>query len=441
MIEGEKLKYVIEALTSKEKYKEAYAVLDFFEEQVDSLEDYDTLGAIAMDAKYLDLRLKCALYTYTHCLTGEQLFAARENLYKCYNALNYPEMALQYVEANIKLKPNDTDSLLNKAFNLSLMNKKDEAEILIDYVLENDKEGIEDLDFTQSVKLLKQGDIKRGVLGFMGAKKKPKNTLFEGVLKFWDGGVYPGKTIVVNAEGGVGDEFINLRFLNNLKALGMHPIIYSSWHVHRPDTVNLYRRHGYEVTTNHFFFTKDMLWTHMMCLPSYLGLKESQLWTGPYLTPLRQEKNNLGDKKKLRIGIKCDGNPYFEQDIYRTIPTEKMIEYLPNDADIFYFDKEKIQFGTTSLKERLNSWEDTIDFIDQMDVIVSSCTSIVHAAGAMGKKTIVIVPIAKYYIWETTRTDNTTPWYGKNFTVLAQTKVRSWDEPLSLVKDYLKNVQ
>ena len=26
--------------------------------------------------------------------------------------------------------------------------------------------------------------------------------------------------------------------------------------------------------------------------------------------------------------------------------------------------------------------------------------------------TIVIVPIAKYYIWTSTRTDNTTPWYS-----------------------------
>lgn len=205
----------------------------------------------------------------------------------------------------------------------------------------------------------------------------------------------------------------------------------------RPDTVDLFRRHGYEVVTNHFFFKKEYLWTHMMALPGYLGLTESQLWSGPYLRPLKQPHTQLPITNKLRIGIKCNGNPYFDQDVYRSVPIDELLEVLPKNAEIYYFDITKEYQGTISLKERINNWEDTLDYIDQMDIIISSCTSLVHASGALGKRTIVLLPIAKYYVWTSTRTDNSTPWYGDNFTLLEQSVVRSWSEPLTDLKNIL----
>jgi ADP-heptose:LPS heptosyltransferase len=83
------------------------------------------------------------------------------------------------------------------------------------------------------------------------------------------------------------------------------------------------------------------------------------------------------------------------------------------------------------LSDRIDSWEDTLDFIDQMDCIVSSCTSLVHAAGALGKTTFVAVPISEYYIWTTSETGTKSPWYGENFFVMRQTKVRDWEYPLT----------
>jgi hypothetical protein len=174
----------------------------------------------------------------------------------------------------------------------------------------------------------------------------------------------------------------------------------------------------------------------MMSLPGYLGLTEKHLWSGPYITPLRQEKNRLDDAK-FKIGIKVSGNPWFEQDVYRKIPINEMLASLPKDASVYYIDTDKEYEGTISLKNRIESWEDTLDFIDQMDIIVSSCTSLVHAAGAMGKETIVVTPIAEYYVWTSTRTDNSTPWYGDNFKVIKQTEVGSWKEPLDQVSAIL----
>jgi hypothetical protein len=220
----------------------------------------------------------------------------------------------------------------------------------------------------------------------------------------------------------------------------MTPILYSAWSKYRIDTVDLFRRHGYQVITESYSINPKELWTSLMSLPGYLNLNEQTLWRKPYLFPLKQEKNKL-NSNKFKIGIKCQGNPYFSQDAYRCIPLYKMLEYLPESAEIYYIDKEeKSHDRCIDLSSRIDTWEDTLDFIDQMDCIVSSCTSLVHAAGAMGKTTFVAVPIAEYYIWSSTRTDNTSPWYGDHLRVYKQTKIRSWDEPLFNIGQQVKKL-
>jgi hypothetical protein len=177
-----------------------------------------------------------------------------------------------------------------------------------------------------------------------------------------------------------------------------------------------------------------------MSLPATLNLREQDLWTGPYLTPIRNLKNKL-ESNKFKIGIKCSGNPYFGQDEYRKIPFETMLKYLPQDAEIYYIDTETGFPGVINLGDRITCWEDTFDFIDQMDCIVSSCTSLVHAAGAMGKTTFVAVPIAEYYIWTTSDRSTHSPWYGENFHVMRQTVLRSWDEPLAEIAKHVDKLR
>jgi hypothetical protein len=175
-----------------------------------------------------------------------------------------------------------------------------------------------------------------------------------------------------------------------------------------------------------------------MTIPGYLNLTESDLWTEPYITALKNPKNQL-NSNKFRVGIKCNGNPYFGQDEYRKIPLDLMLQYIPEECEIYYIDKDhkKNHPRVIDLADRIQSWEDTLDFIDQMDCIISSCTSLVHAAGAMGKTTMVAVPICEYYIWTSTRQDNSTPWYGDNFYVYKQQKLRDWNHPLIQIRQHL----
>jgi hypothetical protein len=426
---------VVMDLLYQEKRSIVFEMLDLYFKRASTIEDFDTLGYLSLKAEHRNLYLKCAEAAYSRAENSQQLYIARANLYKAYNAMNDPDRALFYIDLNLKIIPDDFETQTQKAFNIALKGDRKTSENILLNLIEKHPEKAEDMRSALSGKMLREGKLAKGVISFLGAFK-PKSGKFDDVLKMkkWTGVVQPGKTVYIEGEGGIGDEIINIRFFKHIKDLGMNPVLYSSWSKYRVDTVELFRRNGFDVVTETYSIDSRQLWAPLMSLPGYLNLDESKLWYGPYLKPLNDSKNKI-HSKKFKIGIKCSGNPYFSQDEYRKIPIDKMLEYLPKDADIYYIDKETVNKpGVIDLGPRIESWEDTLDFIDQMDCIVSSCTSLVHAAGAIGKTTFVVVPIAEYYIWSTSSTTTRSPWYGENFQVHKQTIVRSWDEPLSNVK-------
>ena len=436
----EYLKPVVMDLINCDERKKAWDLLDFYLSHAKTLHDYDTLGYLSLKADKRDTYLECAEATYALSKSPEQIYNSRTNLYKAYNALNYPEKALFYIEQNLKITPDDFETTAQKAFNTSLMGDKITAENILTDLVQNNPDKADKLEAAFSGKLLREGKLAEGVKSFLEAFK-PKSGTFEDNLRMkrWDGLIRPGSKLYIDGEGGIGDEIINIRFFSILKNFGIEPILYSTG-AYRKDTDNLFRRHGFNIVNDVYSIDPRCYWAPLMSLPAYLNLTEDDLWKGPYLKPLKNPKNVL-KSDKFKIGIKCSGNPYFGQDEYRKIPIEIMLNYLPETAEIYYIDKEeKNHPRVLDLSSRIESWEDTLDFIDQMDCIVSSCTSLVHAAGAMGKTTFVAVPIAEYYIWTTSRKDTYSPWYGENLKVMRQTKVRDWNDPLSEISKHVINL-
>lgn len=417
----------------------AWQLIDIYQKSATTLPEFDAIGYAALKSDKRDSYLYCAESAYALAQTSEEKFLARANLYKAYNALNQPEKALFYIQQNLEIDPNDFESLCHQAFNISLMGDKLKAEAQLEELVNKFPDRKQSLESAFASKHLREGRTAQGILSFIEADK-PKNTLFETKLplKKWNGIINPGKIIYVDIEGGIGDQIINIRFFDRISSYGMTPILVSREDRYYNDTNKLFTRHGYQVITDLLEIDSTQYWAPMMSLPGYMGLTENQLWQKPYLTPKQNSKNKLASDRP-KIGIKCSGNPYFAQDEYRKIPLNEILEIIPNDVDIYYIDKEPCNNPSViDLADRIESWEDTLDFIDQMDMIVSSCTSLVHAAGAMGKPTCVAVPIAEYYIWTTTKNDGSSPWYGDNFFVARQTKVRSWKEPLNEIKMRIK---
>jgi hypothetical protein len=68
-----------------------------------------------------------------------------------------------------------------------------------------------------------------------------------------------------------------------------------------------------------------------------------------------------------------------------------------------------------------------------MDLVVTSCTAIAHIAGALGIKTIVIVPILSYFTWATPGLK--TDWYDSVY-VFRQIDPTNWNFPIKHLKSF-----
>jgi tetratricopeptide (TPR) repeat protein len=404
------------------------------------MSDYEVVGNLANKATHHALSVKCAENVYSLASTTEEIISARKNLITSYIANNNASQALFYSEQYVKEDPQNFDAQIMLAASLKFTGRLKDSYAILDslYATNISSDQKKALRFTQSYKHLKAGNVALGVNHYI---KKVKNSVFDlRDIPKWNGNTYKNKKLYINDGGGVGDQFINMRFYYHIRDLGMIPILYSQ--LQRNDVNAIIRRHGFDVITESTLINQDSMWCNLLELPVLLNATEDDLWSGQYLFPNKQDADLLSPTR-LKIGIKTNGNPYFGQDVYRKISPHDLIDVLPHNADIYNFDMESTHPNTITLKEKISSWDDTLNYIQQMDIIVSSCTSVAHAASAMNKKTIVLVPITEYYVWTSSRTDNTTPWYSDNTKIIRQTHPGEWNKPLNnlnaLIAELLQN--
>ena len=418
------------------QFEKAKIVLDLLKPYAQRIEEIDQIGKLYADIREFNDTLELAERIYALVQTPQTKFDARVNIIRAYLNLNKPIEALTYIGINEKEQPNDHPNQMDKAMCFFLLDNKDEGEKILRKILAEPH--TEDINFRVNFNLgtydLRNGNFKEGLrhvlldgrkLNIWHEFKFPKSQLWEGIPQ-------PGKTIVLCAEGGIGDEIISVRFMKHFKDVGMDPV----WYTDRKDIATIFERNGFKTVSNINAIPYDWLWTYSMPSPTYLDLEEDDLWYGTYLTALNKAPL-LPNNGKKRIGIKCMGNPKYDQDLHRTIPFEQLIDSIPEDYEIysFHIDEDYDHPRVTSLKDKIKTWDDTLDYINQMDIIVSSCTSLIHAAGAIGKESIVIIPILTYYTWA--KPDYHTKWYADNLTILRQREYDNWNSPLKELKDML----
>jgi hypothetical protein len=420
-----------------DKFAEAKVALDLVKPYCQHPAQIDAIGKIYSDIREHQDCLELALKLSTMVTTTQGVFDVTSNIIRAYLNLNKPHEALQYIDLNLKRNPTDNPTLLDKAMALFLLNRKKEAEAILRQVLTEttDPDVANRIRFNLGTYDLANGDFQQGLRGFLLEGRKLdiwKKYDFPKHMQ-WEGGIQRGKTIMLSAEGGIGDEIINIRFTDHLFKAGMNPV----WYTTKKDLAEVFRRNGFNVITDAKQYQSDWLWCYSMATPCYLNITEDHLWNGPYLTPKKaKEKLTKVYDDGPMIGFKCMGNPKYDQDLHRTIPYKEVLDSLPKNANIYSFhvDEEINDPRLISLKDRIKTWDDTLDYLDQMEVLVSSCTGLVHAASAMGKKTVVMVPILNYYVWA--YPGKHSKWYSNNTTILRQTEHDNWNSPVKELHEY-----
>ena len=423
-----------EFLISINQNEKAKIALDLMKPYATNILQMDAMGKLYADIREFNDTLELAQKMYHMMDTSEGKFDSRVNIIRAYLHLNEPNKALEQVYINEKEQPDDHPNQMDKAMCYFLLNRKNEGEAILRNILTQPH--TEDIDFRVNFNLgtydLANGNFKEGLrhvlldgrkLNIWHEFKYPKEQL-------WEGGIQKGKTILLCAEGGIGDEIISVRFMKHFKDAGMFPI----WVTTRKDIAEIFNRNGLKTITELKNIPPNWLWTYSMLSPVYLDINEDDLWYGTYLKPLN--KSPLLSKKK-KIGIKTMGNPKYDQDLHRTIPWNETIDCIPDDYEIYSFhvDEDFSHPRVISLKDKIKTWDDTLDYLSQMDIVVSSCSSLIHAAGTIGKKSYVLVPILNYYVWA--KPEYHSKWYDESLTVLRQTEYDNWNSPLIELKELL----
>jgi len=243
-----------------------------------------------------------------------------------------------------------------------------------------------------------------------------------------------GKSIIISLEGGYGDEIIHARFAQSFKEQGADKVYLAA----APEMVSVFKRiPGVDgvILRNAAHTVKHDYWVPGFSAGWVAGHTFENFPGKPYMSPLDASVEiwkNLINSDKIKVGIRWAGNPKFEHQQFRKFPEEFMtnlVKYPELQIYSLQRDHNTIQLpeGITDLQHFLLSWEDTMACIANLDIVITSCTSIAHIAAAMGKETWVTPPILPYHTWAYGSPENDRSPYYECVRLFRQEEAGKWN--------------
>lgn len=247
----------------------------------------------------------------------------------------------------------------------------------------------------------------------------------------WQGEVICGKRLLVHGEQGYGDVIMMARYLPMLQEMGAKVILdcrgaaVSLLEFNFPDCEVIVGDQRTPLSVQFDF------WTGVMSLPYHFSTTAATVPArSGYLEP-PQEQSRYWQRRVselagggVRIGLAWSGNPSHRADKRRSIAFSLIEQYLQASLPTLFF---ALQTEVPSphppnlidLSEELVTLADTAALIAEMDLIITVDTSIVHIAGALGKKTWLLLP--KRYEWRWGLDGEANNWYDAVYVLRQQT--------------------
>jgi hypothetical protein len=255
-----------------------------------------------------------------------------------------------------------------------------------------------------------------------------------------------GKSIIISLEGGFGDEIIHARFVKSFKDLGASKVYLAA----SPEIVSVFERiEGCDgvILRNASHTVAHDYWVPGFSAGWVSGNTFKNFPNKPYINAKPESIEmwkSVIKSDKIKVGIRWAGNPKFEHQQFRRFPPHFLTELGKYDEVQLYSlqrDQNIIELpeNIVDLQHLLISWEDTLAAIQNLDIVITSCTSIAHAAAALGKETWVLTPILPYHTWTFGAPKSTKSPYYECVSLYRQQKAKSWNETFQkLYKDFEK---
>jgi tetratricopeptide (TPR) repeat protein len=443
------LELVAKTLHSFNEKELTYQLLDAFGKKAQTVQQYDDVAKIFFEVKNFPKAIEYGEKALQQAKTKQERYILSKNLINAYNQSNYPEKALTQIDFCKKINPQDAELLLEETFTYSALGQKDKSEKLLFNLLQ--KKSPEEIErkayHNLSGYYFRKNDLHTALEHFLraGEVEAYKNQKLPEYEK-WDGTVTPGRTIIIDNQCGAGDEVIHIRFMKHLKELGMKPI----WNSTRRELVELFNYNGYDAVCcwDKPQFPKDSCWVYGLALPYHLDLKVEDLGKDPYLKSIPEIDKKwewMHEDKMFKIGLFWASSSGYEQNQFRSVGLDEYMSIL-RDTNVSLYslqthtdNKDADRYSeikqTLSIPDR--EYADTFSIINNLDLIITSCSFTAHVAASLGKEVCVFVPIMEYYVW--IHESGKSAWYGDNVHIFKQVKPRDWKDPINKLSEFLMN--
>ena len=254
----------------------------------------------------------------------------------------------------------------------------------------------------------------------------------------WKGENISGKTILILGEQGFGDIIQFIRFAHRLNELGARVIVRCRKPLHRliesASGVSKVVDFGEAVFAN--------TWIPIMSLARIFGSTSHNI---PFAEGYFNPKLATKPEKFIRnIGLVWAGNEGHGNDFKRSIdlihlmPLIKMKGYnffslqmgpRRRDLENSYFDAPIVD-----LMNDVADFQDTLERLSQIDLLITVDTAVAHLAGAMGRKTYLLLPKVPDWRWMLYRGDS--PWY-QSIKLFRQKNYGDWEYPIKQILNLL----
>jgi len=374
---------------------------------------------------------------------------AYNNIAAAFYKLGNFDDAIENCHKAIEIKHDYAEAYNTLAAAFQSQQKFDEAIECYDKTIEHAPEYAEAY-YSRGMLYLCRGDFAKGWPDYQWRLKTAKTKLtLQNDRTWWQGENFQGKTLLVQAEQGFGDSMQFVRYLPLVKERGGKVIF-----AEKPELVGLFKNlEGVDDLVDIKKVAEgDLdcdLYVTLLSLPMFFATKTDNIPAAiPYLFAQDSKVTYWQNKIKtdaFKVGITWAGNPTHNNDRNRSCTLDNFTQ-LAKIKNVKLFSLQK---GTAI--DQINDWPadieminlgrefadftDTAAAIENMDMIISVDTSVIHLAGAMGKNAILLLPQEPDWRWMLDRDD--TPWYP-TITLLRQKQYGNWNSIFQHAAEQLK---
>lgn len=359
---------------------------------------------------------------------------------KLFVSLNESEDAIQCFEAALDFAPENPAVLASTAatyYNMGEYNTSAKYYSKLTSAhphLHNDKVNL-------ALITLRNKDFRKG-FQLYESRFKALGTMEGNEDNLWRGTSLSGKTLYIYNEkqglSGFGDTLLFSRYVLELEKFEPQQIIFRV----QPELVELLKANMPEFV----HVTADSCIGYdahspLLSLPLVLNARAKTIpHSEGYIKPDKDKTEQFAeimksDKKKVGIAFQTSRS-HIEHE-KRSVDQNALAPlYNNSDLSLFYVSKEEpdedLDASITDLSSKIDTFADTAAILANLDILITADTSLVHLAGAMGIKTVLLINHLHDWRWFNAKTGKVSEWYD-SVTFHIKDKDSTWQDVVSSI--------